>query len=357
MCLICAGIEASAAAAEKPRRPDVDSARRAAGAAFLARWPTMDIHAHPGRFFMRDAPESAFVASYPPPHPDEAISDMREGGLAAAMFATVADLSVLGRTDRGLGAVRAFAPGEALADHLRQIDAATTLFAAHDMSLGRAGSDIRTAHQAGAIAGFLSVEGGDFIEDRLERIADAAARGVRSITIIHYRTNQIGDTQTEEPSHGGLTPLGRETIRVMEAANVLVDLSHASLDTAKQAAAVATRPMLLSHSNVGPVHGAHPRLISPDHARLVTDGGGVVGCVPAGFAQASFDDYVDTIFRMIDLLGIDHVAIGTDMDFTFRSVLPSYRDWPALAGTLLARGLAEAEAAKVMGGNVMRILQ
>lgn len=353
MCVICAGIEGSAADFRAPPRLDVDAERQAAGRAFLSRHATVDLHAHPGRFFMAGAPASPFVHSYPSPDPDRAIADMREGGLAAAMFATVADLAVLGMTDRGLGAVRAFAPGEALADHLRQIDAAEALFAANAMPLGRSAADVGI----GGLTGFLSVEGGDFIEDRLERIDDAAARGVRSITIIHYRTNQIGDTQTEPPAHGGLTPLGRDTIRAMEAAGVLVDLSHASFDAVKQAADAATRPMLLSHSNVGPIHGSHPRLISPAHARLVSEGGGVVGCVPAGFAQASFEDYVDTIFRMIDLLGVDHVAIGTDMDFTYRSVLPSYRDWPALAGTLLARGLAEHEAAKVMGGNVMRILQ
>jgi len=355
MCVICAMPPAGAATAP-PRSPSVDAERRAAGIAFLQRYPTFDLHAHPGRFFMAGAPRSAFVDSYAQLDPDSAITDMRHGGLAGAMFATVADLAVLGKTERGLGATRAFAPGEAHDDHLRQIDAARALFDANDIALARTSVDIHDAHAARAIAGFISVEGGDFIEDQLDRIAQAAALGVRSITIIHYRVNQIGDTQTEAPVHHGLTPLGRATIRAMEQAGMLVDLSHASFDTVKQATAIATRPMLLSHSNIAPVAGPHPRLISLDHARLVTATGGVVGCVPAGFAQASFEDFVETILRMIDRLGVDHVAIGTDMDFTYRSVLPSYRDWPALAETLLARGLAEDEAAKVMGGNAMRIL-
>lgn len=355
MCVICAMPPASASTAP-PRPPSVDAERRTAGIAFLQRYPTFDLHAHPGRFFMAGAPRSAFVDSYSSPDPEQAVADMRHGGLAGAMFATVADLAVLGKTERGLGATRAFTPGEAHGDHLRQIDAARALFAANDIALARSGADIRAAHASNGLAGFISVEGGDFIEDRLDRIAQAAALGVRSITIIHYRVNQIGDTQTEAPVHRGLTPLGRATIRAMEDAGMLVDLSHASFDTVKQATAIATRPMLLSHSNIGPVAGPHPRLISLDHARRVTATGGVVGCVPAGFAQASFDDFVETILRMIDQLGVDHVAIGTDMDFTYRSVLPSYRDWPALAGTLLARGLTEDEAASVMGGNAMRIL-
>lgn len=354
MCVICA--MPSGEPAPPSHAPAVEDERRAAGIAFLRRHPSFDLHAHPGRFFMADAQPNAFVDSYPPPDPEGAIADMRYGGLTGAMFATVADLAVLGKTDRGLGATRAFAPGEAFADHLRQIDTARSLFDANDIALAHGAGDIRAAHRSGGLTGFISVEGGDFIEDRFDRIAQAAALGVRSITIIHYRVNQIGDTQTEAPVHHGLTTLGRATIRAMEDSGVLVDLSHASFDTVKQAAAIATRPMLLSHSNIGPVAGPHPRLISPEHARLVTETGGVVGCVPAGFAQASFDDFVDTILRMIDQLGVDHVAIGTDMDFTYRSVLPSYRDWPALAGALLARGMGEDVAEKVMGGNIMRIL-
>ncbi|NML08452.1 membrane dipeptidase [Sphingomonas sp. G-3-2-10] len=346
MCIVCASASQAGGTASLPR-PSIDAERRAAGVAFLRCHPSVDLHAHPGRFFMRGAARTEFTASYPEPDPDGAIADMRAGLVAAAFFATVADLPVLGRTGKGLGAVRDFAPSEALADHWRQIDAADALFRANGLST----HEIAT----GKLTGLISVEGGDFIEDRLDRIAEAAARGVRSITLIHYRTNQIGDTQTEAPTHGGLTPLGRETIRAMEAAGVLVDLSHATLDTVRDATAIATRPMLLSHSNVAPISGTHPRLISLDHARMVTATGGVVGCVPAGFAQASFEDFVETILRTVDQLGVDHVAIGTDMDFTYRSVLPGYRDWPALAGTLLAR-LTEDEAARVMGGNVMRLL-
>lgn len=356
MCIVCVGPQA-ASAPSVGARPSVDAGRQAAGLAFLARHATVDLHAHPGRFFMRGAAPSDFVNNYPAPDPEDAIDAMRAGHVTAAFFATVSDLPVLGRTERGMGAVRDFAAGEALADHWRQVEVAEALFAAHDILPARGAADVLAAHADSGLAGFISIEGGDFIEDQLERIEQAAGRGVRSITIIHYRTNQIGDTQTEATTHGGLTALGRMTIRAMEAAGVLVDLSHATFETVKDAAAIATRPLLLSHSNVAPISGTHPRLISHAHARLVTATGGVVGCVPARFGLDSFEDYVETVFRMVDQLGVDHVAIGTDMDFTYRSVLPSYRDWPALAGTLLARGMAEDEAAKVMGGNVMRILK
>ena len=87
----------------------------------------------------------------------------------------------------------------------------------------------------------------------------------------------------------------------------------------------------------------------------MTESGGLVGAVPAGFDQAGFSDYIDTILYMADVLGVDHLAIGTDMDYTFRPVMPDYRSWPRLAGELLLRGLHETEVAKIMGGNWFRL--
>lgn len=355
MCLICASVTAGS-----PSPPSLAPASHevvAAGRALLARHPSVDLHAHPGRFFMQDAGHTPLSAAYPAGDPDASIGEMYDGGVSAVFFSTVADLSVLEQGERSLQATRNFEPGEVIADHQRQLESARQLFARRQILLGRDAADVTSAHRSGALTGLLAIEGGDFIEDRLDRIAAAALAGVRMITIIHYRANQIGDTQTATPVHRGLTPLGRETIRAMESAGIIVDLSHATFEVIKDAVAMAMRPMVLSHSNIAPLSGPHPRLISSEHARLVTSTGGVVGCVPAGFAQSSLQDYVETILRMIDTLGIDHVAIGTDMDFTYRTVLPSYRGWPTLAGTLLARGLREEEVAKVMGGNAMRILQ
>ncbi len=355
MCVVC--VQATRPSETKPAQPPPrDDAAFARGRDFLARHPSVDCHAHPGRFFMRGVSANDFTSAYAPMDPADSIADMRDGQVSAVFFATVADLPVLGFRDGGLRATRAFEPGEAAADHARQLGVIDALADRFDMRSGWSADDVTGAIAEGRLACFRSVEGGDFIEDQLDRIPAAAARGVRSITIIHYRTNQIGDTQTETPTHGGLTPLGRDTVRAMEAAGIIIDLSHATFETSRDVAAMASRPVMLSHSNVISPGAAHPRLVSPDHARLIADTGGVIGVVPAGFAQESFADYIDTILRMTDQLGIDHIAIGTDMDFTYRSVFPSYRDWPLLPGTLLARGLSEGEVAKIMGGNMMRLM-
>lgn len=329
----------------------LDEASWENGRSFLQRHLTIDFHAHPGRFFMRGAAPTDFIGTLARPDPARVVMDMKAARLSGAFFATVGDLPVLGRHANGIGAVREFEQGEAWADYNRQLAVAEALFD----ELGIV-NDAREAHRSNRLAGLLAVEGGDFIEGNIDRVGKAAARGVKAITLIHYRTNQIGDAQTAAPVHDGLTRIGKDVVRAMEVAGVLIDLSHASDATVIAATKLATRPMIMSHSNVAAIANEHPRLVRLGIARRVTETGGVIGCVAAGFGQAKFSDFVDTILRMIDQLGIEHVAIGTDMDFTFRSVMPTYADWPLLAGTLLKRGLSETEVSLVMGANAMRLL-
>ncbi len=334
----------------------LDDAQWEAGEAFLQRWPTVDIHAHPGRFFLPSADvRPAGMEDFGEPYVAEAVDDMRAGGVSAVAFATVADSVILGLRPIGLGPVRDFRPGEAIADHEVQMRRLDELVAAHGLPLAISAADVRDAFARGKVACIKTVEGGDFIEDRLERLAEARERGVRAITLIHYRSNQIGDTQTDPDVHGGLTALGREIVSEMNHLDVLIDLSHATYATTLQAVRASRQPMLLSHSNIA-LQAQHPRLVSPDHARVVTEAGGLIGAAPAGFAgERTFGDYIDRLLRMIDIVGPNHIAIGTDMDFTFRPVFTSYRDWAALPATLLARGFAEEEVAKVLGGNYLRI--
>ena len=88
---------------------------------------------------------------------------------------------------------------------------------------------------------------------------------------------------------------------------------------------------------------------------MVAGAGGIIGSWPSGLGLSSFADYIDAILRLVDVAGIDHTAIGTDMDANFKPVLRSYRDWSLIPAALLARGMREDEVAKIMGGNFMRI--
>jgi membrane dipeptidase len=370
MCLICSWHELRSSIDERssdlaalaisqthvPRAIELTEKERAAGNEFLRRWPTVDIHSHPGRFFMEGAPVTPFAASLAPPFTDEAVEQIRCGGVGTVVFAAVSDHLLLEASRDGLQAIREFAPGEAYRDYRRQMARLQQLIATGTLRLVRDSSEILEARRLGQPACMFSIEGGDFIEDRLERLNEAYHEGIRSITIIHYHVNQIGDTQTETAVHGGLTALGRRIVEEMNRLGILIDLSHASLAASRQAAEISSQPMLFSHSNLRKSGSAHPRLISVEHARLVTDRGGLVGATSAGFDQSTFEEYIVTILRMVDAVGIDHVAIGTDLDFTFKPVFSDYRDWSLVPAALLAHGMHDAEVAKILGGNFLRLL-
>jgi membrane dipeptidase len=327
-----------------------------AGAAFLDRHPSVDIHAHPGRFFLRDIPRTDATERLGAPTEAQALSDMTAGKVTAALFNCVSDASLLGFTPTGgLAPIRDFRPGEAWGEYQRQIGLLKALVARGEVEGARRRTDVGKALRAHKTAAVFAVEGGDFIEDRMDRIHQAHADGVRSITIVHYHPNQIGDPQTEAPRTPGLTPTGKRIVREMNKAGIIVDLAHASHGVTKDAVAVSDRPMMISHTNLKRADLDHPRLVSVKHARLVTRHGGIVGSAPSGIGQATVGDWIASILRLIDAVGIDHVAIGTDMDANYKPVFTDYRDWGVIAAALLARGLSEAETAKVMGGNFLRI--
>jgi len=333
-------------------------AQRAAGVDFLARHPTVDVHAHPGRFFLRDlARQNATTKAMGPPFEAKALADMAVGHVTAALFNCVSDAVLLEASPtKGLAVARDFDPGEAWAEYQRQVGVLKAMVANGEVAPGETGHDIAQALAARRTACVFAVEGGDFIEDRLERIQTAYADGVRSVTIVHYHPNQIGDPQTVAPRFPGLTPLGRDIVREMNRVGIIVDLAHASFGVTRDAVEASTRPTMLSHTNLKRPDLDHPRLVSLEHARLVTAHGGVVGSVPSGIGQQTVADWIGSILRLVDAVGVDHVAIGTDMDANYMPVFADYADWPLIPAALLARGLHEPEVAKIMGGNFLRVL-
>jgi membrane dipeptidase len=337
---------------------DLTEAQVAAGQAFATRFPSVDVHAHPGRFFLRDlARQNATTRAMGPAFEAKALTDMAVGHVTAALFNCVSDAVLLEQSPtKGLVAAREFEPGEAWADYRRQVAVLQALVARGDALPGRDGRDIAKALGAHRTACVFAVEGGDFIEDRLERVHAAHADGVRSVTIVHYHPNQIGDPQTEAPRFPGLTPLGRDIVKELNRAGIIVDLAHASLGVTRDAIEVSTRPMMISHTNLKRPDLDHPRLVSLEHAKLVTGHGGVVGSVPSGIGQKTAADWIQSILRLVDAVGVDHVAIGTDMDANYMPVFADYADWPLIPAALLAHGMAQGEVAKVMGGNFLRVL-
>jgi membrane dipeptidase len=335
----------------------LSEAQIAAGKALVLKHPSVDIHAHPGRFFLQGIRQNGTSRAMGPPFEAKALAAMAQGHVTAALFNCVSDAVLLEQTKTGgLGAAREFEPGEAWADYRRQIAVLRAMVARGVVAPGRNPADVGKALAARKTAAIFAVEGGDFIEDRLERIHAAQGDGVRSITIIHYHPNQIGDPQTEAPRFPGLTDIGKDIVREMNRAGVIVDLAHASFGVTRDAVGISTRPMMISHTNLKRPDIDHPRLVSVAHARLVTEAGGIVGSVPSGIGQKTVADWIVSILRLVEAVGVDHVAIGTDMDANYMPVFADYAQWPLIPAALLARGLAEADVAKIMGGNFLRLM-
>jgi membrane dipeptidase len=239
----------------------------------------------------------------------------------------------------------------------RQIDALVKWSGEAGMPTVRSVTD--AAAPGAPVRGILAVEGCDFLEGRIERVQEAYDRGLRSLQLVHYRVNELGDIQTEQPVHGGLTAFGKEVVRELNRLGVVVDVAHARFEVVKGVVDTTTQPIILSHSNI--METSHwARLISPEHARLVAGTGGVIGAMPIIFGRRSDDipGYVHFVSRLVDAAGIDHVGIGTDMDGIGPSaIFTSYARWPNLAAALVDHGYRPDEAAKVLGGNAQRVFQ
>ena len=325
----------------------------------LSLQPAIDIHAHPGRFFLDgitswDPSVDGFLAQGV--FPEKTIADMNVSGLAVACFSIVGDMKSLTFSRAGISATRTFNEGEVWADYQRQIKTFNNIRDNFPIHLVRKPEDISMRGE-GKVGAILTAEGSDFLEGKIERLQDVYDDGIRAITIVHYRINEVGDIQTSAPKHGGLTPFGADLIRGMNRLGMIVDLAHASFETTRQAVAVTTKPVMLSHSHILHEDNPNPRLISAEHARLVADTGGVIGAWPAGITQHNLSDYIDEIMRLIDVVGVNHVALGTDMDVNFKPVFDNYRQLPLVTALLMKKGLAEGDTAKILGGNFMRLFQ
>ena len=331
----------------------------AAARAFLAKNIAFDSHAHPGRTFVRGARHLApklklyqMLGTFE----DKAVADMKAGGMAAAAFAGVADFPLLDIGKHGLSARRSFRPGEAFSYYQVQVKNLQALARRGLVAAIKKPADLAQAHKSGKIGAWFTFEGGDFLEGRPERVQTAFADGFRSITLVHYHTNELGDIMTAPPVHGGLTDAGAAVVRAMNDAGMVIDVAHASEDTVRGVLKVSRAPLLCSHTHVkGPDVPDIPRFISAALARAIAADGGLIGLWPAGFGITTLRGMVDRAIALIEIVGPDHVCLGTDMGANYKPVMDSYRKTPWLVGGLLKRGLGEKDTAKLMGGNLTRL--
>jgi len=232
------------------------------------------------------------------------------------------------------------------------------LVADHGVRRALCAADIEAAHRAGEPAVIGDVEGLDFLDGKLERLEEAHHRGLRHLQLVHYTPNDIGDYQTGAITHNGLTEFGAEVIRACHRLGFVCDVAHATEETVKKAVNIATKPLLLSHTAMSGSHAMGPtplagRQVSPDHARAIAETGGSVG---VWHFFPSLEKYVDGLEEMADVVGVDHVSIGTDQ-FDARGCVADYTRWVHLVAAMLSGGFTADETGKIVGGNYLRIFR
>jgi membrane dipeptidase len=310
---------------------------------------SVDVHSHGGK---------TGITSKAPPN-DDLANHMRAGSLAVACLADVPDGPILARNAEGaLAAVRTPEPGELYRHHLERIAWMDELVAHHGVRRALCAADLAAAHKASQPAIVANVEGLDFLDAKLERLEEAHQRGIRHLQLVHYTPNDIGDFQTGAIAHQGLTAFGAEVIGACHRLGFVCDVAHATEDLVKQAVKIATKPLLLSHTALSGSRAMGPtplegRQVTPDHARAIAETGGSVGI---WHFFASLDKYVDGLKEMAEIVGVDHVSIGTDQHVTPGTV-QDYTQWVHLIAAMLRGGFTAEEAGQIAGGNYMRIFR
>ncbi|KAK5451817.1 hypothetical protein LTS15_007540 [Exophiala xenobiotica] len=261
-------------------------------------------------------------------------------------------------------------PNWAVRDTLEQIDITKRLVAHYPDLLEYCDepSCVRRAHRRGKIASMLGVEGGHQTGNSLGSLRLFFEAGVRYMTITHNCDNAFAaswvsvDLKTGKDS--GLTKYGEAVIREMNRLGMLVDLSHVSPNTMRQALEIARAPVIFSHSGAYSVN-KHLRNVPDDVLEATKRNGGVVMVPAITFfmnwehpEEATLDDLIDHIFWIADKAGWEHVGLGSDFDGS-ASVVKGLEDtsqWPNLIAKLLARGnVTDAQVKGLLGDNVLRV--
>lgn len=312
---------------------------------------------------IRDFANSSFdemdIAVHQPKlHTD--IPRLRAGGLKAQFWSVYVPAS----TDK---------TGDAFLQTMNQISIVQQMHRKYPETFEMASTadDIERIVASGKIASMMGVEGGHSIQGELSNLKRLYDEGCRYMTLTHSKSLSWADSATDDSRVNGLSEFGREVVLEMNRLGMLVDLSHVSPTTMKQALELTKAPVIFSHSSALAIND-HPRNVPDDVLKLTAKNGGVVMVnfyseFVAPTEQVRKDkkvrgtiyDVVDHIEHIIKTAGIDHVGIGSDFDGVPR--LPTQLDdvasYPKITQELLNRGYSRDDIHKLLGGNVMRVLR
>ncbi|MEG3181113.1 dipeptidase [Sphingomonas sp. LT1P40] len=206
------------------------------------------------------------------------------------------------------------------------------------------------------VGGLLSIEGLQNLEGKLTNLDRLYDAGFRMAGLAHFFDNDVAGSM-HGVAKGGLTPLGRQVVRRMEARGMIVDIAHASRKSVADILAMARRPVVSSHGGVQAVCGVNRNLTDAE-IRGVAKTGGVIGI---GYWDAAIcgtepAKVAAAIAHVRDLVGIDHVGLGSDFDGAVTTGFDTAQ-LIYVTQALVDRGFTPDDIAKVMGGNVLRVLR
>lgn len=204
-------------------------------------------------------------------------------------------------------------------------------------------------------AGFLGIEGAHALDGNVANIDRLYDAGFRMMAPTHFFDNDMGGSSAGA-NKIGLTDKGREMIRRMEARHMLVDLAHAAPRTIDDVLAMATRPVLVSHTGVKATCD-NSRNLSDGQLRGVARAGGVIGIAYFEVAVCGTDAtaIARAIRHAVDTAGVDAVALGSDFDGAVATPFDT-TGLGLLIDALFQAGFSEEDVAKIMGGNALRVL-
>ncbi len=324
------------------------------------RVPIADMHSHYG-MISRKIADSGLA------------EDMRGQRVALVAWKLVADGRWIRATSTGIEQSREPAPGDLAGFFNTSFDRMKAYVAEHKLRtvLTPADVDACVAGDAGIV---LASEGADFLEGRVENLEAAYAKGLRHLQFVHYIRTPVGDFQTVAPVHNGLSEMGKRLVEACNAKGILMDLAHSTAPSVDQALEIAKAPFIWSHGwvdgdsgNWQDPYGFLKRRLSLAHAKKIAARGGVVGLWALGLSRPGFgwsvgprsmSAYAQELAGLVDKIGADHVALGTDIEGVGPNwAVNSYGHVRSVVDYLQEMKLASSVIERVAYGNYARVLK
>lgn len=247
---------------------------------------------------------------------------------------------------------RATYQAEKLQDAILRAGGAITLITSRDTLLAFAQRRGGDPMQVGAL---LAIEGLHALDGTLENVDVLFAHGYRMMGLTHFFDNEVAGS-AHGVTHGGLTALGRQVVSRMEQLGIIVDLAHASTQTVQEVLAMATRPVVVSHTGVAAVCPG-PRNLTDEQLRAIAANGGLIGIGywDGAVCEPTVGNIVKAITHAVRVMGVQHVGLGSDFDGATETPWDT-RGVIVITHALLEAGMSADDVSRVMGGNTLDFL-